>query len=82
MSDERSFEDELRLTLMAARGIAEPDHICPACDGWGTQTYGNTATWRGGAGGMTLTVGVCDKCWGSGNRLRPWPSHRLLERAR
>ena len=34
MSDERSFEDELRLTLMAARGIAEPDHICPACDGW------------------------------------------------
>ncbi len=62
--------------------MIEPEDQCPACGGSGYVVYGSTATWRGGVGGQALTEGVCDKCWGSGNRHRPWPSHRLLERTR
>ena len=51
---------------------------CRRCNGWGVRTYGSTATWRGGAGGMTITSDVCDWCWGSGDDNRKWPSHRLL----
>ena len=57
------------------RGI-EPDCACKTCGGSGTRAYGSTSTWRGGAGGMMITNGVCDKCWGSGEEGRPWPSHR------
>ena len=39
---------------------------CPACQGHGRRTYGDTSTWRGGIGGQAITEGVCDKCWGSG----------------
>lgn len=53
---------------------------CPACSGSGYRTYATTGTWRSGAGGMTMTDGVCDKCWGSGHRDKPWPSHSLLSK--
>ena len=57
------------------RGI-EPGDECKTCGGSGSRAYGSTSTWRGGAGGQTITGGVCDKCWGSGVEGRPFPSHR------
>jgi hypothetical protein len=52
---------------------------CPECGGLGVKTYGDTSTWRAGVGGQAFTRGACDRCWGSGNRHRPWPSHREFE---
>lgn len=48
------------------------DVVCGLCGGSGVRVYGSTATWRGGAGGATITTDVCDKCWGSGASNRPW----------
>lgn len=59
------------------RGI-EPGCECNTCGGAGTRAYGSTSTWRGGVGGQMITSGVCDKCWGSGDKDRPWPSHRRI----
>lgn len=59
--------------------LAEDD-FCPECNGSGYRTYGDTSTWRGGAGGQAFTDGVCDKCWGSGSKSLPWPSHREFDR--
>lgn len=62
--------------ILSIRDVRSP---CPACTGFGVVVYGSTATWRGGIGGASMTAGVCDKCWGSGDRDRPWPSHRHFE---
>ena len=61
------------------RGIA-PEDACERCSGSGARAYASTATWRGGIGGQTITNGVCDACWGSGDRHRPWTDLRKLER--
>lgn len=66
---------EYYAALAQERGV---EHPCKHCAGTGTQTYGNTSTWRGGVGGQALTTGPCDKCWGSGDAHRAWPSHRQL----
>jgi hypothetical protein len=63
--------------LLVYRGIDEDD-ICPECDGFGKKTYASTATWSGGVGGSSLTMSVCDKCWGSGTKL-PWRSWREIQ---
>lgn len=55
------------------RGV-EPDDTCAECGGSGTKVYANTSTFHYGAGGQSMTLSVCDKCWGSGNKHRPWPS--------
>lgn len=55
------------------RGV-EPHDVCLECGGSGTKSYANTSTFHYGAGGQSITLSVCDKCWGSGNRYRPWPS--------
>ena len=70
----KSTED-FYLVVASLRGVDTP---CKECAGLGVKTYGSTATWRGGIGGQSLTSGVCDKCWGSGDEHRKWPSHRLL----
>lgn len=49
---------------------------CKECGGSGIALYGSTATWHGGIGGAAMTYDVCDKCWGSGDDNKPWPSHR------
>jgi DnaJ-class molecular chaperone len=59
------------------RGV-EPEHACKGCGGSGTKAYGDTSTWRGGVGGQMITSGPCDKCWGSGDEYRKWPSHRRM----
>lgn len=56
--------------LLDWRGIYV-DHACKTCGGSGIRMYGSTSTWHGGGGGQAVTNGVCDKCWGSGNRLEP-----------
>lgn len=43
---------------------------CDRCNGAGVFSYGNTATWRGGAGGNMVTLDVCNACWGSGDQER------------
>jgi hypothetical protein len=68
--------EELYRWMCDMRGIEEP---CKECGGFGVTTYGSTSTWRGGAGGQMLTSGVCDKCWGSGDAHRKWPSHRAAQ---
>ena len=62
-------------TALNWRGIREED-ACRECGGSGMVAYGSTSTWRGGIGGQAITNDVCNKCWGSGNQYRPWPSHR------
>jgi hypothetical protein len=57
--------------LLNWRGIP-PDQYCERCSGSGYIVYGSTATWRGGIGGAAMTNDVCNACWGSGNRHRPW----------
>lgn len=68
-------EQEFWDRIWQERGVITP---CKHCVGLGVQTYGSTATWRGGVGGAAMTVGVCDKCWGSGDADRPWQSWRKL----
>lgn len=58
--------------------IIEGD-FCLECNGSGYKLYGSTATWRGGIGGQAMTTSVCDKCWGSGSKSKPWPSWREYE---
>lgn len=67
------------MILRDYRGVETP---CPVCDGWGVRTYSSTALWRGGVGGQMLTSGVCDRCWGSGDKSKPWVDLREVEATR
>lgn len=75
-----SYSSE-EIRCLSWRGL-EPGEECPECDGSGVLTYGSTATWRGGIGGAMMTTDVCDKCWGSGNKQKPWPNRRATIVAR
>lgn len=66
---------DLRGRMLAWRGLSYSTP-CGDCGGSGIQTYGSTATWHGGIGGAAMTDDVCDKCWGSGDANKSWPSHR------
>lgn len=50
------------------------DAPCKKCGGSGKIAYSDITTWRGDIGGQSLTVDVCNACWGSGDRSAPWPS--------
>lgn len=63
--------------MLDERGVRD---VCEPCGGLGARTYSDTSTWRRGVGGQSITVGVCDSCWGSGDAGRPWPSHREMRR--
>lgn len=67
--------EELRQTALDWRGLNE-EFVCEECSGSGVKVYGNTSTYHGGIGGSSITMGVCDHCWGSGDKHRPWPSHK------
>jgi hypothetical protein len=72
----RPNEDDLQIRfsfsdILSMRGI-DCGHECTECMGMGVKVYGSTATWHGGIGGQAMTSGICDKCWGSGDRNRPW----------
>lgn len=68
--------DYFRDEMIDRAGGQSADDLCRKCNGRGTRSYPSTSTWRGGIGGQAFTGDVCDGCWGSGNRHRPWPSHR------
>lgn len=63
-------DGQMRERFLQWRGI-QPDDACVRCDGAGRISYSNTSTWRHGIGGQAITPGVCDACWGSGDRRRP-----------
>jgi hypothetical protein len=69
--------EEFIVLALEWRGIDYRD-ACGMCGGSGTQIYGDTSTWRRDIGGQSLTNDVCDECWGSGDRARPWPDRRAL----
>jgi DnaJ-class molecular chaperone len=60
--------------------LIDENRACKDCGGSGYKLYGSTATWRGGVGGQMMIEDVCDKCWGSGDADRPWPSHRAKQK--
>lgn len=70
--------EEFFTALLELRGI-DPGDGCKDCGASGTKTYGDTSTWRGGVGGQMMTSSVCNKCWGSGSKSRPWRSWRQIE---
>lgn len=70
---EREARQSVNAVFVEERGVREP---CESCGGHGVRVYGSTATWRGGIGGQAMTTYVCDVCWGSGDQINHWPSHR------
>lgn len=73
----KALREDERLRFLAWRAI-EPDEACETCGGAGTRVYGSTATFWGGIGGAAMTNGICDKCWGSGNKVRTWLNLKSL----
>jgi hypothetical protein len=61
--------------MLEWRGVEDP---CEMCGGSGVVSYANTSTWRHGFGGQAITNGVCDSCWGSGDKHHPWENLRKL----
>jgi hypothetical protein len=72
--------DEQKRLMLEWRNI-EPGRECNKCGGSGGIWYGNTTTWRGGIGGQSMTYGVCNVCWGSGDRYHAWVDLRKLKGA-
>ncbi len=68
----------------AERLLAIAHHIkgvaCPRCGGLGQRTYPSTSLWSGGVGGMQMTNGPCDKCWGTGRTDKTGVDLRKLAR--
>lgn len=58
--------------------VIDEDEPCNTCAGSGYKAYGDTSTWRHGCGGQSITTDVCDVCWGSGVKDKPWPSWRTI----
>lgn len=75
MSKHQMTTDELWQWLCEMRDIETP---CKDCGGAGVKAYDSTSTWGGGIGGQMITSGVCDRCWGSGDENKRWPSHRHM----
>jgi len=73
---------EIQAAMLNWRDV-DLDDVCEGgCTGSGVRAYGDTSTWRGGIGGQSLTCDVCDSCWGSGSKSKPWPSRRTQEQPR
>ena len=59
-------EDDHR-RFLRWRGVRD---ACKRCKGAGVYLYGSGATWRGGMGTASMTMGTCDACWGTGDEYR------------
>lgn len=80
-----SAEDAGEACMRAARELLALSRrlagvACDACRGLGDRIYPTTATWHGGAGCATPTLGVCDRCWRSGRRDQRGPDLREAAR--
>lgn len=73
MSEKRYTDEDMRQYLLDMRGL-DKENLC-SCNGTGVKLYGSTSTYFGGIGGQAMTLGVCNRCWGSGDRNNKWPSH-------
>ncbi len=60
--------------LAEVKASAQQLPTCSRCGGLGHRAYPTSATWHGGAGGMTVTGDLCDRCWGSGDESEPFPN--------
>ncbi len=58
--------------LAEVKASAQQLPTCSRCGGLGHRAYPTSATWHGGAGGMTVTGDLCDRCWGSGDETEPF----------
>lgn len=72
-----AYREEVWADFLSMRGVKTP---CTRCNGLGVRVYGSTATWHGGIGGAAMTSGICDGCWGSGDKNRPWLNLKTLPR--
>lgn len=68
-------ENEFYERFVLIRGIEE---LCEECSGSGIKMYPSTAQWSGDIGGAAITKGICDKCWGSGDKNNPWLNLKSL----
>jgi hypothetical protein len=75
LSDQRALVED---DVIERRGV-HLDDICTTCHGMGVTSYSNTSTWRKGFGGRAITQGICDACWGSGDKDHPWMNLRTME---
>lgn len=75
--DHDSRLDYAESLLATARIMAED--ACVGCGGYGYKHYSSTATWHGDDGHPTTTRGICDKCWGTGERGRRGVDLRAME---
>jgi hypothetical protein len=71
------YENGFYRSFTNFRGI---EKTCKECLGKGKKPYGNTSIWRKSIGGNAITVGICDKCWGSGDEENPWLNLKMLDR--
>jgi hypothetical protein len=65
---------ELLATAYRLKGIA-----CSACDGRGEITYGETSSGETSSGETSSTVGICERCWGTGRADETGPDLRRIE---
>lgn len=83
--DDEPMSQQADLLMDAARQLLSVAHhiggvACAVCHGTGERIYGSTSTWRGGIGGCAMTMGVCDRCWGTGRTDVTGPDLRQLAR--
>lgn len=76
-NDLLELKDSLHERFLSWRGIEGP--VCPDCNGSGKKVYGSTAAYKSGIGGQMITTSVCDRCWGSGEKDRPWRSWKEVD---
>lgn len=69
--ENRERKDGFLEMALQWRGV-ELASACQECQGSGVKAYANTTIWHGGAGGQAITNGVCNQCWGSGDRYHTW----------
>jgi hypothetical protein len=80
MSDDEikySYND-MRQRFLEWRNIYDEKDVCNECGGSGIKSYSSTSMFGSGCGGQIVTSGVCDKCWGSGNKNEPWLNLKKL----
>lgn len=78
-SHDPCYEDAIDVSKQLLSMAYQAHRIaCRGCGGVGEKVYGDTSTWRSGAGGQSLTEDVCDRCWGTGRSDKTGPNLRKL----
>lgn len=67
-------EEIMHYQFLVWRGISLED-ACSDCGGSGVKTYADASTWHNEEAqiaAQVVTKDICDVCWGSGNKNKPW----------